>query len=126
MVYDAGAGENNYVVHNPNHPEGPKDYEVTVLKTSVLRCRCSAFIAAGKECQHTFAVRLYRALGSYEEFSERQYKQDTQGRYADNRQRQSSPNSIELESWDMSKGYISPDNCNSDWTEDESENVLQS
>jgi hypothetical protein len=50
IVYDAGAGENNYVVHNPSHPEGPKDYEVTVLKTSVLRCRCSAFIAAGKEC----------------------------------------------------------------------------
>src|SRR5438874_2265532 len=67
MVYDAG--ENNYVVHNPSHPEGPKDYNVTILKTSVLRCMCSAFVAVGKECQHTFAVRLYWALGSYEEFS---------------------------------------------------------
>jgi len=78
MVFDAGAGD-NYIVHNPSHPEGPKDYEVTIRKTSGLQCKCSAFIAAGKECQHTFTVRLYQALGSYEEFSEQQYEQDTQG-----------------------------------------------
>jgi len=83
MVFNAGTGD-NYIVHNPSHLEGPKDYEVTIRKTSGLRCKCSAFIAAGKECQHTFAVRLYQTLGSYEEFSERQYEQDTQGRYANN------------------------------------------
>ena len=118
MVYDAG--ENNYVVHNPSHPEGPKDYNVTILKTSVLWCMCSAFVVVGKECQHTFAVRLYWALGSYEEFSERQYEQDTQGQYVGNRQRQSS-----IDSLDVSERYVSPDNYSLDWTEGESENVLQ-
>ena len=114
MVFDAGTGD-NYIVYNPSHPEDPKDYEVTIRKTSGLRCKCSAFIAAGKECQHTFTVRLYQALGSYEEFSEWQYEQDTQGQYADNRQRrecQSSSNLIGL--LDISERYISPDDSNSD------------